>query len=212
MEKGIMRHRLHRQRTIRQRTFRLLAVTAGILALAGGVAYATIPNSTTAVISGCYGKTTGLLRVIDAQAGKTCTSLEVPISWNQQGPSGIAGEPGAPGQDGEDGAPGVDGKDGVPGDPFSGNFVSPNGLYSITVNDTGILLKSPSASVELKGGSLDIKNANLISVSGGALSLSGSPVTVGTCPSPLPVARFGDPVVANNSGAIVGGSGTFLSC
>jgi hypothetical protein len=41
----------------------VLAVSAGFLALAGGVAYATIPNSTTAVISGCYGKTTGLLRV-----------------------------------------------------------------------------------------------------------------------------------------------------
>ncbi len=65
-----------------------------MLLVAGGVGYAAIPSSESAVISGCYERNTGLLRVIDAQAGKTCTKWEVPISWSQNGTerrSGVAG-------------------------------------------------------------------------------------------------------------------------
>ena len=129
-----MRHRLHIHRGPRLRTFRVLAVSAGFLALAGGVAYATIPNSTTAVISGCYGKTTGLLRVIDAQAGKKCTSLEVPIAWNQKGPQGPAGAAGPQGQagpkgnTGDPGPQGVQGEQGPPGAPGADGVNGKDGL------------------------------------------------------------------------------------
>jgi hypothetical protein len=56
---------------------------------------ATIPDSHTGVISGCYVKPgkggEGRLRVIDAESGKRCKSSELPLNWNQQGPPGSPG-------------------------------------------------------------------------------------------------------------------------
>ncbi len=81
----------------------LVGLVVGVVvgaAVSGTVAYATIPNSNTHVISGCYAKTNGVLRVIDTQAGATCPSTTKPLSWNQtgpQGPPGVQGPPGTPG-------------------------------------------------------------------------------------------------------------------
>ena len=69
-----------RTRTIGRRAS-VLAVVA-LAGTAGGVAYATIPGSS-GTINGCYEKRTGILRVIDSDAGAKCTSYETPISWNQ---------------------------------------------------------------------------------------------------------------------------------
>ena len=72
---------------------RLVAAAVVVIALfvCGGVALATIPGSN-GVISGCYVKDgysgAGKVRVIDAQAGKTCNSTENALSWNKQGPRG----------------------------------------------------------------------------------------------------------------------------
>ncbi len=60
------------------------AVAAGVLALAGGVAYATIPDAN-GVIHGCYSMTSGRLRVIDSGAGQACTPCEKPLNWSQAG-------------------------------------------------------------------------------------------------------------------------------
>jgi hypothetical protein len=46
---------------------RVLVLSFGLIALAGGIAYATIPDSV-GVIHGCYG-TNGQLRVIDPSNG-----------------------------------------------------------------------------------------------------------------------------------------------
>jgi hypothetical protein len=83
---------------------RLRARTIGVGAacvaiLAGGAAYAAIPGGG-GVISGCYSKKNGSLRVIDAEAGATCDNGSVTLTWNQQGPAGpqgIAGPQGAAG-------------------------------------------------------------------------------------------------------------------
>ena len=59
-----------------------VAATATIV---GGVAYATIPDSTTGIITGCYktgGTNPGALRVIDAQGGAVCLGTETQISWD----------------------------------------------------------------------------------------------------------------------------------
>jgi hypothetical protein len=80
----------------------ILGATALAVAVSGGVAYATIPAST-GVINGCYEKRTGILRVIDAEASKTCMSFETPISWNQRGLKGDQGLQGLQGQKGEKG-------------------------------------------------------------------------------------------------------------
>ena len=92
----------------------LIAAAAGALAavvLAGGVAWAAIPGDG-GVISGCYLKLGGGLRVIDTARGQKCLpNLEAQITWNQ------AGQPGAPGQAGPGGPPGPRGEKGDDGDP-----------------------------------------------------------------------------------------------
>jgi hypothetical protein len=69
------------------------------------------------VINGCYLKKLGAVRVIDAEAGAKCTSLEKVISWNQQGQPGPPGAAGAKGEPGPAGTPGADGAAGPPGPP-----------------------------------------------------------------------------------------------
>jgi hypothetical protein len=90
---------------LRRRGIRMLVVATAILAGATGIALATIPGSD-GVIAGCYEKRTGLLRVIDAEAGKKCFSFETPISWSQRGPKGDAGVAGPIGPRGERGPAG----------------------------------------------------------------------------------------------------------
>jgi hypothetical protein len=94
----------------------VLSVAALALAVGAGVAYATIPASGSGVISGCYEKRTGILRVIDAEAGKKCTQYETPISWNQGGPEGPVGDKGPTGDKGPQGDPGLAGDKGPTGD------------------------------------------------------------------------------------------------
>jgi hypothetical protein len=61
------------------------------------VAYAAIPQN--GVITGCFARSGGALRLIDPTTGN-CKSGEQKIEWNQQGPMGPQGTQGAPGQPG----------------------------------------------------------------------------------------------------------------
>src|SRR5439155_15299064 len=65
----------------------------GALLLAGGIAYATIPDSS-GVIHGCYQKNQGTLRVIDTDKAQTCASSESPLNWSQTGQQGPPGPTG----------------------------------------------------------------------------------------------------------------------
>src|SRR5262245_23604138 len=106
----------------------LPAVGLGV-ALAGAIGLANIPDSGN-VIRGCYGRLTGVLRVIDTEAvppGR-CLPGETSLSWNQkgpagpagpQGPQGIAGPTGPQGPQGPEGPQGTQGVPGVSG-PISG--------------------------------------------------------------------------------------------
>jgi Collagen triple helix repeat (20 copies) len=96
------------------RAWRIGGASALIFAVAG-VAYAAIPGSN-GVINGCYEKRTGILRVIDTEAGKRCLSFETAISWNQGGPEGPVGDKGPTGDKGPQGDPGVAGDKGLAGD------------------------------------------------------------------------------------------------
>jgi hypothetical protein len=71
-----------------------------LVAIAAGVAYASIPDSA-GVIHGCY-KTGGshALRVIDTGVSGHCNGDEKPLNWNQTGPQGPAGATGATGAQG----------------------------------------------------------------------------------------------------------------
>jgi hypothetical protein len=96
----------------------LLVVAAGI-----GVASATIPSS--GKIFGCFAKSNGALRVV--QPGQKCKSGEQPLFWNQQGPKGDPGLPGAKGPAGPAGAKGLTGPPGPKGDKGPAGPAGPKG-------------------------------------------------------------------------------------
>jgi hypothetical protein len=94
----------------------LVAIAAGAaLLVAAGVAYATIPGPD-GVIHGCYARSGGSLRVIDASV-TNCKSTETSLDWNVQGPQGPAGPPGSQGATGPQGPQGADGPQGPTGPP-----------------------------------------------------------------------------------------------
>jgi hypothetical protein len=96
----------------------LLALTlaAGVFGIVSAV-QAAIPDSA-GVISGCYQKNVGNLRVIDTTAGDSCRPSEIAISWSktgpagQQGPAGPTGPPGPTGPQGPKGDTGATGPQG----------------------------------------------------------------------------------------------------
>jgi collagen triple helix repeat protein len=101
------------------------AIALVVLLAVGGVAYATIPDSG-GTIHGCYARSGGSLRVIDAGV-TNCKSTETSLNWNvrgeqglqgpqgTQGPQGPAGPQGAPGPQGPQGATGPQGPTGASG-------------------------------------------------------------------------------------------------
>jgi hypothetical protein len=78
-------------------------VIVGALVAAGGIAYATVPDSS-GVIHGCYQKNQGTLRVIDTGQSQTCSSSESPLNWSQTGPKGQQGPVGPTGPQGPSGS------------------------------------------------------------------------------------------------------------
>ena len=78
------------------------------MTLAGSAAYAQIPQD--GVITACYARSTGAIRVIDP-AVASCRTGETMLTWNQQGRDG------RPGPEGPAGPAGADGADGAPGTP-----------------------------------------------------------------------------------------------
>jgi hypothetical protein len=107
-------------------TPRRAALLVVVLVLVGaGVAYATVPDSG-GVIHGCYTNKGGILSVVDPSAGQTCSSLQTPISWNQQGPKGDPGPQGSKGDQGPQGNSGPAGPQGPAGEDGT-SCVNPDG-------------------------------------------------------------------------------------
>ncbi len=84
------------------------AIAVATMLAAGGVAYATIPDSNS-VIHSCYTTKGGSLRVIDPGAGESCNLKESPLDWNAQGPTGPTGPAGPQGPKGDQGSAGISG-------------------------------------------------------------------------------------------------------
>lgn len=100
-------------RTPRKRLVVAAAAVGAALLVAGGVAYATIPDSS-GVIHGCYARSGGSLRVIDATV-TNCKSTETSLDWNAQGPQGPQGPAGPTGPTGPQGPQGPQGLTGPQG-------------------------------------------------------------------------------------------------
>jgi hypothetical protein len=142
---------------------RLLASAVGALvaaAIAGGVAYATIPGPDN-VYSACMLKSLGTIRLIDKSLPSTnlmshCTGKETEISWNQAGQPGQPGPQGAKGEQGAPGANGTNGKDGKDG--------------------VGVTTASEPAGANCSDGGVQVTAANGVSyVCNGKRGLQGDP-------------------------------------
>ena len=104
----------------RRRAVTIAALLA--LVIAGGVAYAAIPDGNN-LYTACMLKNAGTVRLIDHSLPPTnamshcLTGVETEISWNQKGQQGLQGIPGAKGDKGDPGTPGPKGDPGDPGTP-----------------------------------------------------------------------------------------------
>ena len=144
---------------MRKTLFAAVAGAAAAAAAAGGIAWATIP-APNGVITACYQKNNGQLRVVEA--GESCNASELALRWNQtgpqgvQGPSGPTGARGVPGRDGAAGANGATGPKGATGERgpvgptgAAGEApVTPPDPYQFRESDTNAL--SGSFSLELE--------------------------------------------------------------
>ena len=124
----VRRRDVTRECAMRSFTSALVGAAVATIVVSGSLAIAAIPDSTTKIITGCYKKTTGELRVIDKAAkgakGACDVKTEVELGWNQQGVKGDAGIAGL------NGLPGLPGKDAT-------------GAGPVTYDATGAVVGSP---------------------------------------------------------------------
>src|SRR6266540_5783286 len=116
---------------LRGRGRSVVLVTMVLGLVAGGVAFAAIPDSGTGVISACYSQSKGTFRPIDAEAGETCKSSETLIEWNKQGPAGATGATGPTGATGATGATGPAGATGATGTGIGGSCSTNHAIQSV---------------------------------------------------------------------------------
>lgn len=98
--------------------FFALGVAVGVMAGSTAVGVASIPHSSSGVITACRSVRGGAVRIIDWEAGERCSTKEQLVEWNESGPEGpigLTGPEGLPGRDGADGLNGTAGKDGEDG-------------------------------------------------------------------------------------------------
>src|SRR3954471_14377158 len=111
-------------------TFALGAALAAALGFAGTAAYAALNDER---VTACYAAKTGALYVVGRDgAPARCAAGDLPIDWSIRGPQGPAGV-------------------------FTGTLRSPNGAYSISVTDAGIVLAAPGATARLVGADVSIE-------------------------------------------------------
>jgi hypothetical protein len=164
---------------------RLAIATVTIFAVAGGIAYAAIPDAD-GVYHACLSRN-GSIRIIDPDTDQ-CKATETAITFNQKGDKGDPGPAGTNGTNGTNGVsptvaqldPGnshclnggvaitdaagttayaCSGQNGTNGQPFSGTFTSPNGQYSISVTDTGVTIAQANGShIALAGDDITIRS------------------------------------------------------
>ena len=73
-----------------------IGAVVGVILAGATAALAAIPSAD-GTIHGCRRNLTGVLRVIDVEAGQQCQAGETALSWSQEGPQGEPGPPGISG-------------------------------------------------------------------------------------------------------------------
>lgn len=147
----------------------IIGVIASGLALAAGVAYATIPDSG-GVIHACMLKSLGTIRLIDPANGQKCSAaFETAVEWNERGQQGLpgatgpAGPPGPKGDKGDEGPQGAQGPAGPQG-PGATTFTATvaSGTDTLATLDNGVTLYGGCATSTVGVG----LSANLLEASG----------------------------------------------
>ena len=109
------------------------------------IAFASIPGPDS-VISGCYKRSGGTLRVIDSAVDRCDSRAEVPITWNQIGPQGPEGPVGLTGPEGPQGPQGLQGETGATGPSGTSQaYVARHGDFILTNSYQVILSKNVPA-------------------------------------------------------------------
>jgi hypothetical protein len=124
----------------------LLTATAGFAVGAAWAGHAATGGS----VQACVRHESGTLYLQNTRSKRTpCERGDQTIVWAVTGPQGPTGPAGT---NGKDGAPGATGPAGAQGPAGSLNDArSPNGLYTVTLSNQGILLKGPRGSVTING-------------------------------------------------------------
>ena len=81
------------------------------------------------------------------------------------GPQGPAGQDGEDGEDGDEGPPGPTGPQG-PAGGLNGSFTSPNGLYTLSIQNSGIVLEGPGGKVKIDRGAVTVKGQPYVEIEG----------------------------------------------
>ena len=119
-------------------------------------------HATESTIEACFKPSNGTLYLLGGGSGRTaCQPGDIPISWNTAGVNGqdgvsVTSQALAAGEDpacpnggskftsvsGDTYA--CNGTNGQDGDDFDGSFTSPNGQYSLNVDDAGVRIEGPA--------------------------------------------------------------------
>src|SRR3954451_2393263 len=110
-----------------------------------GVGIAAIPAGN-GVISACYAKKGGAVRVIDTAKKQKCTRKEKALSFNQKGLPGPKGDTGAQGAQGGPGVAGTNGSKGIDGSPGQPGSSGPGIIFT-----TGSVNNSTTTFLSLGG-------------------------------------------------------------
>ncbi len=118
----------------------LLTAFAGFAV--GGVAFAGHSATGDNTLTACASQVDGSLYLVD-RGKKTdgCRKRDTTVVWSITGPQGIQGPKGDKGDKGDQGPRGADGS--------VSHAVSPNGVFTITLSNSGILLKGPNGDVHV---------------------------------------------------------------
>lgn len=176
--------------------------------LAGGAAYAAIPDSN-GVINGCYQKHVGNLRVIDPSAGQTCRHSEVPINWSQTGPQGIQGpqgpkgDTGATGPQGPAGPTGATGPQGPKGDTGATGATGPQGPAGPSPDVySGVVRVTVTGGAITGCNSLEANGPTALTLSVGSFGCEISGIPAGTAQFVPIVTAFDDFADQNHVGVV----------
>jgi hypothetical protein len=153
------------------------AVGVAVVAGGAGLASASIPDSGTGIITGCYQMVYGSLRVIDAQAGATCNPSEKQLTWNQTGPAGPTGARGPAGSQGPAGPAGPQGPAGSSGAGHVYSFSDQTDFFSLSGGSNPVQVASLTMppGMYLIQGKVGIVNRDLDAQGGSCqLNINGS--------------------------------------